>query len=401
MSIDKIIAYSEEIKQSKTPKSQRQIYQKTKQIIASGERLLILRGLRGSGKTTILRNLQKELNGLYISGDFLKLEKINLTQVVSAAEFLKTDVIIIDEIQYTDWKLETKVLYDLKTKFTFIISGSSALLLTQMSGDLKRRASIIEVGPLSFSEYLTIRGINIDIKKEIRDALFNQKNQDGYYKLVAINATIGTYRNFYLEFIQNPLPALFEKEEKKEAMRDIAWAVIDEDLPKIENIETDILRHAKDILHYLAVSEKISTQSMADKIGISKSSISKLLDLLEKAQLISSVPSSAGNEVLKGRKKYVFACPLLRAATGFSTGIITTGFGREDLFVRVMKNSGFSVSYSYNQDQKYDFLVDGKYFEIGGSSKRAKERIVIAENGELEYNDGNLKIPLELLALLE
>lgn len=400
-SIDKIIAYSQEVKKEHVILSQRLAYQKVTNALDRGQKLIILIGLRGSGKSTILKNIHKNTNSLYVSGDFLLLEDAKIEEVIKAADFINAENILIDEIQYLDWKLPLKVYSD-KSKYNFIISGSYSLLKEEMSVDLKRRAEIIKNSSFSFTEYLKIKGLDLDVREKLFQVLFGKEKdlEKIFYQLVQLNSGLPNYRSFYDEFLINPLPYLFTRENKKESLREIIDAVIFEDIPKLKNIETAILETAPKILYYLAGNEKINVTSIAQKTGISTFSVDKILSLLENAQLINFVYSSGGNEQLKGRKKYLFSSQLMRKAISY-VGDAQVGFEREDLFVKIMRSRNLSVTYSYAQDNKFDYLVDGKLFEISGPSKRGKEGIVVVEKGSLEYRDNKLYLPLELLALME
>ena len=126
----------------------------------SESRIIVLPGLRGVGKTTLLLQLYKYLTlskqieqerVLYFSADELK-EYIgaNISDIIKilVEDIFKTSLvdlnkklfILIDEAHFDkNWSTSAKVVYD-KTKNIFLlITGSSALNI-EMSVDLARRA---------------------------------------------------------------------------------------------------------------------------------------------------------------------------------------------------------------------------------------------------------------------
>ena len=140
-------------------------------------RFLIMPGLRGVGKTTILLQLYDYLLNekgieqdkiLYFSSDELNLylnariidlvgafvDEIQQNSLVNLEEKL---FIFIDEAHYDPkWSEAGKIIYDQTRKIFMVFTGSSALSL-EMNVDAARRVSKIKVFPLSFPEYLSLK----------------------------------------------------------------------------------------------------------------------------------------------------------------------------------------------------------------------------------------------------
>ncbi|MBI5872041.1 AAA family ATPase, partial [archaeon] len=170
---------------------------------ASENRIIVLPGLRGVGKTTMLLQLYDFLikkqsisqdKVLYFSTDELKdylgasiLDVIN----VFIEDILKTTLamldekvfILIDETHFDEkWGTAAKIVYDQSKNVFLLLTGSSALNI-EMSMDLARRAKKEKVFPLSFSEYLALKyGAAMDTKlsKSITTLIFNatEKNAE-------------------------------------------------------------------------------------------------------------------------------------------------------------------------------------------------------------------------------
>lgn len=141
-------------------------------------RFIVMPGLRGVGKTTLLFHLYDYLISkgvenkriLYLPTDYLKdflgfslFDAINL--FVSEVHH-KTPVtldkelfLLIDEAQHDDkWSETGKVIYDQSKKIFMIFTGSSAINL-EMSVDAVRRTKKESIFPLNFREYLYLNMI--------------------------------------------------------------------------------------------------------------------------------------------------------------------------------------------------------------------------------------------------
>lgn len=403
--IKELLDFSQQEQDTPVITSQRWVFSVLKRLVSQGKKgFYIIKGLRGSGKTTILKNLLRMTDGLFSSGDFLRLKGYSLEDVFKTADYTGKKWVFIDEVHYLDdWKLQLKVMVDRWKNMGIVVTGSSSLLL-EKSGDLLRRGRVFELNTLSFREFLSIKGVNVEIKESLFDKLTGRDNLEKvYYSLVPLWVKYSKVIRYFNEYINNPLPVLFEIDHpllKQERLRHVINAVIEEDIPKLyPQIEVRTLLTVKDILYYISTNEKTSINTISNHTGISKSTVSLLLELLEKSSLITSV-SPKSKHVLKGMKKICFHAPLFRRAVGYH--IQPTGFEREDQFVKVVRSTHAPITYEYNQKYGYDFLVEKRKFEIGGPSKHRRRGVIyIEEKGDLEYHSGALTIPLELFSLFE
>ena len=155
--------------------------------IAWDEKLIGIKGARGTGKTTlILQYLKKKKSeGLlvaYFSLDELYFLENNLLQ--TAKTFYQTGgkVLALDEVhKYPSWSRELKNLHDRYPDLQIIFSGSSIIDISKQEGDISRRAIMYELHGLSFRAYLKIKHklalpllkwIKYFSQKEILDSYF-------------------------------------------------------------------------------------------------------------------------------------------------------------------------------------------------------------------------------------
>ncbi|MDR1721971.1 MAG: AAA family ATPase, partial [Methanobrevibacter sp.] len=139
-------------------------------------RFIVMTGLRGVGKTTLIFQLynylfeEKKINNdriLYLSLDDLTSFGENIRNAIdvfiydihqrSPTTLDEELFIFIDEAQYDkNWSLSGKIIFDSSKKIFMIFTGSSALEL-EMNVDAARRTKKEYVYPLSFKEYLSLK----------------------------------------------------------------------------------------------------------------------------------------------------------------------------------------------------------------------------------------------------
>jgi predicted AAA+ superfamily ATPase len=119
-------------------------------------------GLRRTGKTTLMRQMMQEMgnDAAFFSFDEEETQKKDV--LVFVLDYFLNNfhsrTIFLDEIHYIrDWEGILKRYYDQKgTKF--IVSGSESLELSKAKATLAGRLVTFQLEPLSFSEYLQLRG---------------------------------------------------------------------------------------------------------------------------------------------------------------------------------------------------------------------------------------------------
>ena len=131
------------------------------------DRLICVKGARGTGKTTLMRQRLKEHFGvdtrqaLYASLDDLWFARYRVKDLVEYLYEHGYTHLFLDEVHHLgkDWSLVVKNIADQFRKINIVYSGSSLLQLEKASGDLSRRQSTYTLNGMSFREYLELEGI--------------------------------------------------------------------------------------------------------------------------------------------------------------------------------------------------------------------------------------------------
>ena len=367
------------------------------------QQLIAIRGARGVGKSTIIRQYirnhyaKKDQTALYCSLDANYFVDHSILDLAEQFYRMGGKHLFLDEIhKYLNWGREIKEINDYYPDLKVVISGSSLLELTKGEADLSRRCMDYDIPGLSFREYLQFyEGIDLptcsledfqdlhafieQIYKQCKPmAYFDKYLQYGYYPY---------YKNNPVEYY-----ALINK---------VIRYVIEEELPRICKVELENTRKIRALMNILAASEpyEVDISKMSVQSALQRPTVLSYLKFLNDAKLLNLLYSDLLNvkKMQKPDKIYIENTNMLYA---LATHPIKEGTIRETFAVNQL-SVGHEVEYG---KKKGDFKVDGKYtFEVGGPSKDFKQiagvpdSYVLADN--IDYPYGN-KLPLWIIGFL-
>ena len=203
--------------------------------------ILIIRGPRQSGKTTILnrirevlkeKNSEENIHYITFEDDITRLKfqenPKEFIQFIMKKE--EKNYFLLDEVQYVkDIGKHLKLLYDIYENTKIIISGSSSFDLTELGSFLVGRALFFDIYPFSFTEFLRAKGKKYEeehtrIQKNIMQDLTETKKTlflDELNKLLEEYLTFGSYPRIVLE------P---DREKKKELLQNLFTTYVEKDI---------------------------------------------------------------------------------------------------------------------------------------------------------------------------
>jgi predicted AAA+ superfamily ATPase len=365
-------------------------------------RLIGIKGARGTGKTTLLLQWIKEQNlptekAAYFSLDDLYFTKNSLKETVS--QFYKNGglILVLDEVhKYKNWSQEIKNCYDFFPDLKIIFTGSSIIDITKQEGDLSRRALLYELVGLSFREYLKMLKI-IDLPVfSIDDLLFNSAE---IKKKIPKDFRPLNYFGSYLNYGYYPF-GLEDTSSVHQRINQLIRTIVEIDMAELQDFD---IRNAKKLLQLIYVIAqqvpfKPNISNLAIKTGIHRNTLNNYLYYLEQAKVISLLfPTGNSIATLQKPEKIVLNNTTLLNALSEEKPLI--GTVRETFFV-----SQLLTFHKVKLSKLADFLVNDKYtFEIGGKSKGQKQ-IEGIENAWIVKDDIELPllntIPLWLIGLL-
>ncbi len=359
-------------------------------------------GLRGTGKTVILRQLASELEAsIYISADSIMLEGTLFDFAMELEKKYRLKYLLIDEIHgFRNWQSELKKIYDF-LKLKIIFTSSSSLEITGSKADLSRRAVVVELRPFSFREYIYFRKGVLLGKLKIEEIITNSENR---YKEVR-----GFEADFYDFCKMGALPYTLDS-SFPQVIKNVVEKILTTDLPVFGKLGREEIADVRSILMFISRSsiEVCSYSSISKNIGIGKHKAIKYTALLEHAFILRRL-FPYGTNITK-EPKIVYELPFRAYFSEGGSSERLTGAMREEFFVsHVCRLESVSLNYLKNErgEKLADYVVfsgRNKYiFEIGGSGKTAAQFKGIKSGKAYVVTqpwDGN-GIPLLLFGLLE
>lgn len=322
-------------------------HMRTRQIVAIG-------GLRKVGKTTLMYQMVEELikggadpeSILYFSFDE---RREGIRDVLDAyASTVGRDIedgrtfVFLDEIQkHPGWSEELKLLYDALPNLKFVVSGSAALMLERHGREsLAGRAFFTRVEPLSFSEWLRMRGIGF---------------RPGKVRLYE-----GRLRPHLLRYMMTPFPEIVTWKEEP-ARRYIKETIVDrvvfKDIPQEFGDADHSLLEDLTGMFFSVPGSYLNVDSLARDLGRGKAIVRKHIEYLRFSFLIRILGNYRGSRRSSSRKmRRVYPyCPAL-----------TTGVEAEvpRLVENLVVGHLNAVHYWRQRDVEVDVVHDGLPIEV-------------------------------------
>ncbi|MFO7735046.1 MAG: ATP-binding protein [bacterium] len=261
-------------------------HQKKIENITQPEKVTVIYGPRRVGKTSMIRKLLSDFSGsIYMgAGEDMPLRELFKSQNIARIKstFSGYDIVFIDEAQkIPNVGTGLKILVDHIPEIKVIASGSSSFQLSSEIGEpLTGRNKNIFLFPISLLEIKSQFG-----GMHILESLEN-------YIIFGMYPESLTAKN---------------TNAKKEYLITLRDAYLFRDILELENIKKADKLH--DLLRLLAfqIGHEVSVQELGKKLGMSKNTVGKYLDLLEKSFVIKKVNGFSRNlrkEITKNARYY-------------------------------------------------------------------------------------------------
>lgn len=331
--------------------------------------ILIITGIRRSGKSTIQRALQKNLSesDYYLNFDDERLIGFEVQDFQMLLEifielFGKQSTFYFDEIQNIDgWERFIRRLYEGGNKI--FITGSNAKLLSRELGThLTGRYIQLEVYPLSFKEIVAHKCPEVINKK------------------ILSTDNVGMIMHCFADYLQHGgIPEYF-KFRKPEYVKDLYEGIVYRDIVARYNVANE--KHLRELVYYFAsnIGKEFSYTKVGEMVGLSSPhTVSNYCSYLEQSYLCFFV--NRYSHSLKKQIQYNKKCYMIDPAI-----IRTVGFRVSDYKGRLLENvvflqlkmEGHDV-YFHKDKNECDFVI------------RSKNRITQAIQVTLDISDEKVK----------
>ena len=366
------------------------------------DRLLCIKGAKGTGKTTMMLQFLKERpeehgKSFYVSLDSLWFANHSPMEVVEWLHNNGFERLFLDEVHhFKPWQTLIKNIYDDYPKMKIAYSGSSMMKLNAGGGDLSRRQRTYELKGLSFREFLEFEGAGSFESVSLGELLKDHRAiARGIVSKVKV---LGHFRKYleggYYPFYKSARGGYHER------VSQVVSQILERDWPETEDVTLATVKKTEKMLMILASScpQVPKMNELYAQLETDRNQGLKMLYALERAGILSLLSSKSANlgSMSRPDKIYCDNSNIMHALTVETN----SGTVRETFFLNQLRCAGHKVVYPAHGD----FLVDGRYlFEIGGKGKGFGQIKDIPEsyvvNDGVETGIGN-KIPLWLFGFL-
>lgn len=329
--------------------------------------IMLIRGPRQSGKTTLLRRIretllkrgvdEKDIVLITFEDDLerMKFEK-DPKEFIGFHQTKKT-WFLFDEAQYVkDLGKKMKLLYDSYPNAKFIATGSSSFDLTELEKYLVGRMIFIDVLPFSFLEFLRAKSP----KHEKKLAELRAETLAGKVRETGFLGDFNSYLKEYLKYGAYPRIVLEENEFKKAALLKTLFSnYVEKDV--VARFGNKYREPAILLLKTLAasVSSPIKYETLSQQSGISYSEVKSVLPILQDSFVINIVKPFHRNistEIRKNPKVYFLDHGFRNNLLGDFSGIIT-GQALENFIYCELKQLGEVKYWRTASGGELDFVV--------------------------------------------
>ena len=367
------------------------------------KQLVAIRGSRGVGKTTLMRQYIKLNYGiqageaLYCLMDSMYFTSHSLLDLAERFHLMGGKHLFLDEVhKYPSWSKEIKEIIDLYPEMKVTFSGSLLLQILNADADLSRRVRSQDLAGLSFREYLRFyHGIELPVFK-LEEIL---SNPDAICTRVCEACHPQPLFESYLRAGYYPFYD-GDVEDYYSRIENVVNFIIDQEMTEFCGVDPANTRKLKAMLMFLCdnVPYVVNIDKLASYLELNKATVLSYLSGMKKAELLHLLYSSnvSVTKMQKPDKIYVHN-PNILYALGSRENIGTV---RECFFVNQL-SKGHTVEYGKTSG---DFLIDGRITaEVGGKDKSFEQIADIPDSyvfaDEMEFPVGK-KLPLWLAGFL-
>lgn len=335
-------------------------------------RIVMLKGPRRTGKTTLLYQLIAQLlkkgvkpkDILYLSFDD-PLLRLPLPEILAAFESFRgqelsvsPSFIFFDEAQFVpDWELTVKLYFDRQYPMKFFISGSSVSLLTQKVDSLAGRTIEETLLPFSFGEMVLLQSPSPELEKAILGLQGQVLFKEFPPSLAPFEKRLKLALERYLTFGGFPhLLATPEALWPKLLREDLVQKVVFRDL--VERFKVREPSSLERLLGFLGKNTAgiVNTTTLAASLGLSRPVVEQYLSYLEQSLLFFRLTkfSHSGKERLRSNPKGHLIDPGLSFIFGANPDQLLETAVADSLFAKYQDK----LSFWRDQNHEVDLLVE-------------------------------------------
>ena len=333
------------------------------------KQLVAIRGSRGVGKTTLIRQYIKQKFGisageaLYCVMDSMYFANHTLLELAEQFHLMGGTHLFLDEVhRYPTWSREIKEIIDLYPNMKITFTGSSLIQILNADADLSRRVISYTMKGLSFREYLQFyKGIHIPVYS-LEDILTN------YDDICAETNKLCHPQPLFEEYLRVGYFPFYDGDEEEYYSRieNVIDFIVGQELPQFCGVDPANTRKVKALIQFLAdsVPYELNIAKLSARLELNKNTVLSYINSLGRAELLMLLYSDSKTitRLQKPDKTYLHD-PNMFYALGFGEKIGTI----RECFLINQLSVNHTVEYGKEQG---DFIIDGNItIEVGGPDK--------------------------------
>lgn len=333
------------------------------------KQLVAIRGSRGVGKTTLIRQYIKQKFGisageaLYCVMDSMYFANHTLLELAEQFHLMGGTHLFLDEVhRYPTWSREIKEIIDLYPNMKITFTGSSLIQILNADADLSRRVLSYTMEGLSFREYLQFyKGIHIPVYS-LEDILTN------YDDICAETNKLCHPQPLFEEYLRVGYFPFYDGDEEEYYSRieNVIDFIVGQELPQFCGVDPANTRKVKALIQFLAdsVPYELNIAKLSARLELNKNTVLSYINSLGRAELLLLLYSDSKTITrLQKPDKIYLHDPNMFYALGYGEKIGTI----RECFLINQLSVKHTVEYGKEQG---DFIIDGNItIEVGGPDK--------------------------------
>lgn len=366
------------------------------------KQLVAIRGSRGVGKTTLMRQYVKQKYGvdageaLYCVMDSMYFTNHALIDLAEQFHMMGGKHLFLDEAhRYPTWSREIKEIIDLYPDMKITFTGSSLIQILNADADLSRRVLSYNMEGLSFREFLLFyKGIHIPVHP-LDDIL-------SHYDDICVEVNRRCHpQALFEEYLKVGYFPFYDGDEEEYYSRieNVIDFIVEQELTLFCGVDPANTRKVKALIQFIAdsVPYELNIAKLSARLELNKQTVLSYINSLGRAELLHLLYSD-NNTITRLQKpdKIYLHNPNMFYALGYGEKIGTI----RECFVVNQLSVNHTVEYGKDQG---DFVVDGKTtIEVGGPDKSFEQvadipdSFIFADRTELPVGK---KLPLWMAGL--
>lgn len=333
------------------------------------KQLVAIRGSRGVGKTTLMRQYIKQHYGvdagkaLYCMMDSMYFTNHSLLDLAEQFHIMGGKHLFLDEVhKYPTWSKEVKEIIDLWPDMKITFTGSSLIQILNADADLSRRVLTYDMAGLSFREFLHFY-YNVALPAHTLKEILTDADDI----CTTVNKAC-TPQPLFEEYLHVGYYPFYDGNEVEYYSRieNVINFIIDQEMTQFCGVEPAYTRKLKAMMMYLSENPpyEVSISKLSSYLEINKTTVLSYLAHMQRAELLHLLytDKKSVTKMQKPDKIYVHNTNILYAL-GIQQNIGTI----RECFAVNQLSVGNTVEYGKAQG---DFRVNSSItFEVGGRDK--------------------------------